>query len=220
MGARLRNEWSWWAAALAGVAVMSWLTLQGFAWSDYDHEVSAAAKSLIAGDVHGFLAQVPAYGGSLVLRAPIAGRGRRARRRRARGLPRDVGSRAARGAVLGIVLVRRLAGRGCSTGVRALVLGLCVANPLTIRALEIGHPEELLCAAFAIGAVLAAVDGRTLLAAVLLGLAIATKSWAVLAIGPGAARAARPARACARRSPEASRWRCSHRSCSPARIAP
>jgi hypothetical protein len=47
-----------------------------------------------------------------------------------------------------------------------------------------GHPEELLCAALAIGAVLAAADRRTVLAAVLLGLAIATKAWAVLAIGP------------------------------------
>jgi hypothetical protein len=68
--------------------------------------------------------------------------------------------------------------------VRALVIGLCVANPVTLRALERGHPEELLCAALAIGAVLAARDRRTVLAAVLLGLAMATKAWAVLAIGP------------------------------------
>jgi len=27
----MRTEGSWWAAALAGVAIMSWLTLQGFA---------------------------------------------------------------------------------------------------------------------------------------------------------------------------------------------
>ena len=52
---------------------MSWLTLQGFAWNDYDDEVSVAFRALIAGDVAGFLGQVPAYGGSLVLRAPFAG---------------------------------------------------------------------------------------------------------------------------------------------------
>ena len=74
--------------------------------------------------------------------------------------------------------------RGHSTGARAVVLGLCVVNPVTIRGLEMGHPEELLCAALAIGALLAAIDRRTVLAAVLLGLAIASKSWAVLAIGP------------------------------------
>lgn len=90
--------------------------MQGFAWNDYDYdaEASAAFRSLIDGDVHGFLAQSPVYGGSMILRAPFA----------------------------------------------AAV------------------------AALAIGALLAAIDRRTILAAVLLGLAIATKSWAVLAIGP------------------------------------
>ncbi|HEX4364091.1 MAG TPA: hypothetical protein VHZ75_06025 [Solirubrobacteraceae bacterium] len=184
MGSRLRNEWTWWAAALCGVALMGWLTLQGFAWNDYDSEVSGAARALIAGDVHGFLAQVPAYGGSLVLRAPIAGAvaalgGGELAVYRAMSIPGLLAV-----ALLGVLLVRRLTADGRSTGICALVLALCVANPITIRALEIGHPEELLCAAFAIGAVLAALDARTILSAVLLGLAIATKSWAVLAIGP------------------------------------
>ena len=173
-----------WGAALASVAVMGWLALQGFAWNDYDTEVSVAFKSLVEGNVGGFLTQIPAYGGSLVLRAPFAGiaaalGGGELAVYRAVSIPCLVAV-----AVLGIFLVRRLDGRARSRGVRALVLGLCVVNPITIRALEIGHPEELLCAAFAIGALLAAIDGRTVLAAVLLGLAIATKSWAVLAIGP------------------------------------
>lgn len=164
--------------------MMSWLTLQGFAWSDYDHEASAAFASLIAGDVRGFLAQVPAYGGSMVLRAPVAGAvawlgGGELAVYRAVSIPGLLAV-----AALGVLLVRRLARRGRSTGVRTLVLALCVVNPITIRALELGHPEELLCAAFCIGAVLAAIDGRTVLAAVLLGLAIASKQWAVLAIGP------------------------------------
>ena len=184
MRARVRTEWTWWIAALAGVAAMSWLTLQGFAWSDYDNEVSAAFRSLIAGDVNGFLAQAPAYGGSLVLRAPFAGAvaalgGGELAVYRAVSIPCLLAV-----ALLGLVLVRRMGQRGRCSGARALVLGLCVANPVTLRALEIGHPEELLCAALAIGAVLAAIDRRTVLAAVLLGLAIATKSWAVLAIGP------------------------------------
>lgn len=184
MRARAKNESGWWLAALAGVAVISWLALQGFAWNDYDAEVSAAVAALIAGDFQGFLSQLPAYGGSLVLRAPFAsvtaalGGGELA-------VYRVLAiSCLLAAAVFAIVLVRRLDARGRSRGVRALVLGLCVANPITIRALEIGHPEELLAAVLAIGAVLAAVDRRTLLAAVLLGVAIASKSWAVLAIGP------------------------------------
>ena len=184
MRARLKTASPWWVAALAGVAMMSWLGLHGFAWSDYDFEVSAAFRSLIAGDLHGFLVQAPVYGGSLVLRAPFAGAvaalgGGELAVYRAVSIPCLFAV-----AALGLVLVRRMGARGRTNGVRALVLALCVANPVTLRALEIGHPEELLCAALAIGAVLAAADRRAVLAAVLLGLAIASKSWAVLAIGP------------------------------------
>lgn len=184
MRARIQSEWAWWVAALTGVAVMSWLGLYGFAWSDYDTEAGAAMRSLIAGDIRGFLAQVPSYGGSLVLRAPFAGGvawlgGGEIAVFRAVSIPCLVAV-----AVLALALVRRMAARGRTTGARALVLCLCVVNPVTLSALEIGHPEELLCAALAIGAVLAAIDRRAILAAVLLGLAIATKSWAVLAIGP------------------------------------
>jgi hypothetical protein len=182
--ARLRSEWPWWLAALAGVAVLAWAGLTSFAWNDYDNEVSGALAMLIAGDVAGFLGALPAYGGSLVLRAPFAGAtallgGGELAVYRAISIPCLVA-----GAWLAVVLVRRMGERGRSDGVRALVLGLCVANPVTLRALEIGHPEELLAGALAVGAVLAARDRRTLLAAVLLGLAIATKAWAVLAIGP------------------------------------
>jgi hypothetical protein len=182
--APLRSEWPWWLAALLGVAAMSFVGLTAFAWSDYDYEVSGPMQTLMRGDVGAYLAQLPAYGGSLVLRAPFAGvtallGGGELAVYRAVSIPCLVAV-----AILGLVLVRRMGERGRSRGVRALVLGLCVVNPVTIRAFEIGHPEELLCAALAIGAVLAAGARRTILAAVLLGLAIATKAWAVLAIGP------------------------------------
>ncbi len=184
MREQLKTEAGWWAAALAGVVMMSWLALQGFAWSDYDVEVGAAFRALIDGDVHSFLALSPVYGGSLVLRAPFAGAtaalgGGELAVYRAVSIPCVFAL-----AVAGVSLVRRMGAHGRTTGARALVLALCVANPVTLRALEIGHPEELLCAALALGAVLAACDRRTILAAVLLGLAIGCKSWAVLAIGP------------------------------------
>ena len=184
MRVRLRSEWLWWLAAALGAAAMSFFGLVAFAWSDYDFEVSGAMALLIRGDVGAYLAQLPSYGGSLVLRAPIASAtaalgGGELAVYRAISVPCVFAV-----AVLGVVLVRRMGERGRSTGVRALVLGLCVANPVTLRALELGHAEELLCAALAIGAVLAAGRGRTIAAALLLGLAIATKAWAVLAIGP------------------------------------
>ena len=171
-------------AALLGVAAMSWVGLVGFAWSDYDNEAAGAFAALIRGDLWGFLELAPVYGGSLVLRAPFAGAtaalgGGELAVFRAVSIPCLMAV-----AVLAVVVVGRMADRGRSIGARALVLVLCVANPITLRALELGHPEELLCASLAIGAVLAASSRRTLLAAVLLGLAVATKAWAVLAIGP------------------------------------
>lgn len=184
MIARLRNDWPWIGAVLALVAVMSWVGLVGFAWNDYDVEVSGAMKLLMVGDIGGYLSALPAYGGSLVLRAPFAGAvaalgGGELAVYRAVSIPCLLAV-----AWLAIVLVRRMETRGRSVRCRAIVLALCVANPATLRALDLGHPEELLAATFAIGAVLAASDRRTLLAPVLLGLAIATKAWAVLAIGP------------------------------------
>jgi hypothetical protein len=136
----VRSEAPWWAAALAGVVLMSWLTLQGFAWTDYDNEAAPAFASLIAGHVGDFLAQAPAYGGSLVLRAPFAGAvavlgGGELAVFRAVSIPCLIAV-----AVLAIALVRRMGERGRSTGARALVMGICIANPVTLRALEIGHP--------------------------------------------------------------------------------
>jgi hypothetical protein len=61
---------------------------------------------------------------------------------------------------------------------------LAVVNPGTFRALHWGHPEELLAGALCVGAIIAATRGRSLLAGVLLGLAVATKQWAVIAIIP------------------------------------
>jgi hypothetical protein len=181
---RLRGEWLVWLTAAAGVALLSWLGLQDFSFSDYDTEVAAAFRALIAGDWHGFLGQVPAYGGSLVLRAPLAAAtaalgGGELAVYRAVSIPGLLAL-----AFLALVIARRMREQGASTGARVLVVALCAINPITLRALEIGHPEELLCAAFAIGAVLAAAREHALLAALLLGLAIGTKAWAVLAIGP------------------------------------
>jgi hypothetical protein len=182
--ARLRSEWPWWSAALLAVAVMSWTGLVGFAWTDYDREAAGAYLALSHGDISGFFASIPAYGGALIVRAPFAGvtallGGGELAIYRAVSIPCLLAV-----AWLALAIVRRMGRRGCPASSRAIVLALCVANPVTFRALEIGHPEELLCAVFAIGAVLTAADGRTIVTGLLLGLALATKAWAVLAIGP------------------------------------
>ncbi len=173
-------------AFLAGVGcvAMAWLGLYGFAWNDYDNEARPAFDALAHGHLLEFLRLVPAYGGSLVERAPFAllpslwGAGELAVYRMV-ALPCLLAS-----AALGVWLLSRIRARGGSKLVRAVTLGLCVANPLTLRTLELGHPEELLGACMCVAAVLLASRGRWLPATVLLGLAIANKEWALLAVGP------------------------------------
>jgi hypothetical protein len=170
--------------ALAGVGTVAWLGLAGFAWSDYDTEVAPAFKALISGHVVGFLQLAPAYGGSLLLRAPFAaitgllGGGELAVYR-AVTLPCLLAA-----AALGVWLVARMRVLGVGRLARGTALALCVANPVTLRAIEIGHPEELLGGVLCVVAVLAALSGRATLAGLVLGVAIASKSWALVAVAP------------------------------------
>lgn len=170
------------AAAALACAVMGWLALYGFAWNDYDVEARPAVEALLAGHLHAFAALAPAYGGSLLMRAPFAlpatllGGGQLAVFRLL-ALPCLAAS-----AVLAVWLSARMRAAGRSTLSRAVIVGVCVANPLTLRALELGHPEELLGACLCVAAVLLAARGRAGLAGVLLGLAVANKAWAVLAV--------------------------------------
>ena len=75
----------------------------------------------------------------------------------------------------------------CAAGqqLEAVALGvLVVVNPITLSAVHSGHPEEVLGGALAVLAVVCAARGRSLLAAVALGLAIGTKQWTLLAVLP------------------------------------
>jgi hypothetical protein len=171
----------------AGCATMAWLGLYGFAWNDYEVEAKPAFDALTHGHVLEFMRLAPAYGGSLVERAPFAllpglwGGGQLAVYRMV-ALPCLLAA-----AVLGVWLVAQLRSRGDrdhSMLARAVVLGVCVANPLTLQALELGHPEELLGGALCVTAVLLAARERPLWAGLALGLAIANKEWALLAVGP------------------------------------
>lgn len=65
-----------------------------------------------------------------------------------------------------------------------MVVGLVLAGPVTTKALSWGHPEELVGALLCVVGVVFASRGRIVLAGVSLGLALATKQWALLAILP------------------------------------
>jgi hypothetical protein len=171
-------------AAAGGTAAMMWLGLYGFAWTDYEVEARPAFAALVRGQLTEFLRLTPAYGGSLVLRAPFAllpglwGGGELAVYRMV-ALPCLLAA-----AALGVWLVAGMRRLGRPPLARGVALALCVANPLTLNALEVGHPEELLGGALCVAAVLLAARGRALWAGLLLGAAIANKEWALLALAP------------------------------------
>jgi hypothetical protein len=86
--------------------------------------------------------------------------------------------------LLGLYLAHLARRRGVPTLGQALIAGLCLFNPLTFEALDMGHPEELLTAALAVAAIATASEGHRYRAALLLGLAVCSKQWAVIAILP------------------------------------
>lgn len=184
MRARVRENLPATVGASLGVLVVGWLALGDWVWTDYDVETRPALDALVNGRLGSFLHLAPAYGGSLVLRSPFVlmtklwGGGELAIYRAA-AAPCLIAS-----ALLAIYLASRMRAGGRTVGARAIVVFLCVANPITLAALGIGHPEELLGAVLCVAAVLAAIGDRPIWTGVLLGLAIANKEWAILAVGP------------------------------------
>jgi hypothetical protein len=176
---RLRTFLAALLVATAGALIVAWDGLLTPAFTDYEAEAEPAFNLLRAGHLDGFLTHAPSYGGSLILRAPFvfavtlwhAG-GDAAFR--ASAVPAIIAS-----IVLSLVLFGRLRGPGAW-----LALLLCAANPLTLASFEIGHPEELLGGVLCVGAMLCALADRPLWAGVMVGLAIANKPWATLAVAP------------------------------------
>jgi glycosyl transferase family 87 len=152
---------------------------------DYAKQVKPAMNALLDGHVGEFFRVQPVYGAfSVLLRLPFA-----ALARLADGgdllvykfgvLPCLVAL-----ALVGFLLINWMRDRGQSPGVQLLAGALLLVNPVTAAAIERGHPEELLTAALVLGATFSAIGSRPTRAAVLLGLAIGTKQWALLAVIP------------------------------------
>jgi hypothetical protein len=160
------------------------LAMRSTSLTDYSIEAEPAVQALRDWRLAEFGELAPAYGGSLLLRAPFAflpnlwGGGDLA-------LFRSMAIPCLAAAIfLAVVLWHRTRAAGAARGAGVLVLLLCAANPLILRALKTGHPEELLGAVLCVGAVVAGGAKRPILAGTLLGLAVANKPWAVLAAVP------------------------------------
>jgi hypothetical protein len=184
MRTRLRENLPALTVAAVGTLIIGWLGLVDWAWTDYDNEARPAFDALVSGHLSQFLHLVPAYGGSLVIRAPFVlvpklWGGRELAIYRAAAAPCLLAS-----AVLGVWLVSKMRTAGQTRVARGAALLLCVANPMTLSTLESGHPEELLAAVLCVAAVLVALRDRAIWAGVLLGLAVANQEWAIVAVGP------------------------------------
>src|SRR5947209_12273505 len=67
---------------------------------------------------------------------------------------------------------------------RMVAVLIVVTSPIIKAQLENGHPEGTVAAVLATAAVIAATRGRARSSAVLLGLALGTKEWALIAVPP------------------------------------
>ncbi len=177
MGRGLNKLWP--AGFLIAVAV--WIAFSNTSLGDWDTDAAPAVTALAGGHVSAYLSANPVMGplGTLV-QAPFAALGSSPLTEYQWACVPCLLAAAALGLYLAAIARRR--GAGLLT--QALIAVLTLLNPLTICAVQAGHPEEVLTAALAIAAVVVAIEGHGVRAGLLLGLAIASKQWAVIAVLP------------------------------------
>jgi hypothetical protein len=152
---------------------------------DYDYQVAPAMNALLGGDVAEFFRVQPVYGGFAVLaRLPFAALARLGDGGQLLVYQLGVLPCLMALGLAGFFVTRMMRDRGQSPLAQLLVGVLLLVNPVTLAAIERGHPEELLAAALALGATLAAIRSHPGWAGLLLGLALGTKQWAVIAAIP------------------------------------
>ena len=167
-------------AAVAGAS--AWIASRSVGTGDYPADAGPAIDALAHGRIADFLGANPVMGPfSILLRAPFAllGGGNELEVYRWGSFPCLLAA-----GLLGLYLAALARRRGAGFLAQAAIAAICLVNPLTFVALDNGHPEEILTAALAVGAVAVAAEGHSRRAALLLGLAIASKQWAVIAVLP------------------------------------
>jgi hypothetical protein len=152
---------------------------------DYTTDAGPAVRALAAGRF-GQAAAVPFMMGpfSIVLRAPFAWAAGQLGAGELWSYRAGILPCLAAAALLGLVLVRRSRSHGWTGSWLFVVAVLAVLSPASLAAAQNGHPEELLAGVFCVAAVLLALDARWAWAGIALGLAVATKQWALLAVIP------------------------------------
>ena len=170
-----RAAWAVLVPALLASAIVALTSRLGL---DYYMDAAPGIQALGAGDLHGWLATQPQMGQlSILLRAPVE----------ALGLSElwtyRLGALVLLSGPVALTLVLWTSRRPRGMSALMLVAVICL-NPMTFRALHLGHPEEPLGGALCAIALLLALEGRARGAGVALGLALATKQWAIFAVLP------------------------------------
>jgi hypothetical protein len=163
------------------VGLSAWIALSNTSTGDYYYDAGTAIHPLLHGDLSGYFTAHPLVGPcALLLQVPFAaiGSSQLAEFQWAT-IPCLLSV-----AGLGLYLAELARQRGAGRATQILLPMLCLLNPLNFVAIEAGHPEEILTAALAVGALAVASEGHGVRAGLLLGLAIASKQWAVIAIFP------------------------------------
>jgi hypothetical protein len=169
------------ALALGAVVGLTLLGLLG----DYPSDAGPAVAALASGSFR-HAAAVPFMMGpfSIVLRAPFAALAQHLGAGQLGVYRAGVAPCLVVAAGLGIVLARRPSGDGRKASWLLLVSVLAVLSPPALAAVRNGHPEEALGGALCVAAVLVAERRRTVACGLALGLALATKQWALVAVVP------------------------------------
>jgi hypothetical protein len=181
---------------LALAALTTELVLH-FGWlGDYPLDAGPAVDALAAGHPVAALRAQPLMGFvSILLRAPVVAAVRAAGGGDVRAYQAGAVVCLLPAAWLAMRLVESF-GRGPAQRPARLVAAfLLVAGPATVAAIQFGHPEEVLAGSLVVGATLLAARRRGASAGIALGLAVATKQWALIAIAPTIAAAPREQRA-------------------------
>ena len=177
------------------VCVVSWIVAtQASLGADYanpacaDHfcnDAHPGIDALIHGDIGRFFDDQPEMGPfSLLVRAPFAALARFGAETPELVFQLGLFPLVAAGGFLGVYLAHVMRDQGVSPFGWVPVAVVCMYNPLTSNAIDWGHPEEMLGGSLCAAAVVLAARGRGAWAGLLLGFALATKQWALLAVVP------------------------------------
>lgn len=165
--------------AIAGCAFIA--SRMAYETVDYSLDAGPAIAALVHLDPQRFFASEPQMGAfSLLLRWPFAALAPSGDELEAYKLGAFACLLAV--AFAGMLLAREMRRRGRGPVPIGFVLGLWFLTPAALQAVNIGHPEELLGGALCVVAVLLAA--RPVASGVSLGLALATKQWALVAVPP------------------------------------